>query len=274
MSDDDERSDAEQVLAELDPKRAHEALGVSRRQTLRALASVGALTSVGSASGQSAGTVVADEAYFSNYGWEPDGSGGGTLTIDGDAYTFDGSETIGLPDGGVGGELVTPSGATASELIGPSGQVLWEGDAIRDSVVSRPNDGNTTGFDSTDEAGVIISSSDTLESIGCRLSANVSNQETADIIRFSDSTVLDSVDISGLSAGDVFTFDQVNLSADTEYAIAVSASSSWTSGFITLIGEYPYTSDDGVLSITNGYFNDGSTNASHNIVEVGNLGFD
>ena len=132
---DDERSDAEQVLAELDPQPAHEAIRVSRRQTLRALASVGALTTVGSASGQSAGTVVADEAYFANYGWEPSAEGG-TLTIDGDQYTFDGSEEIGLDDGGVGTELVTPSGQ-ASELIGPSGQVLWERVGIPDSAVYR-----------------------------------------------------------------------------------------------------------------------------------------
>ena len=127
MTDDD----AQQVLAELDPQPAHEVIPVSRRQTLRALASVGALTTVGSASGQSAGTVRADEAYFANYGWEPSAEGG-TLTIDGDEYTFDGGEEIGLDDGSVGTELVTPSGQ-ASELIGPSGQVLWSW--IPDSVV-------------------------------------------------------------------------------------------------------------------------------------------
>ena len=129
---DDERSDAEQVLAELDPQPAHEVIPVSRRQTLRALASVGALSAVGSAHAQSAGTVVADEAYFSNYGWESSAEGG-TLTIDGDQYTFDGSEEIGLPDGGVGTEVLTPDGS-ASELIGPSGQTLWE-TPIPDSVI-------------------------------------------------------------------------------------------------------------------------------------------
>jgi len=156
---DDERSDAEQVLAELDPQPAHEAIRVSRRQTLRALASVGALTTVGSASGQSAGTVVADEAYFANYGWEPSAEGG-TLTIDGDQYTFDGSEEIGLDDGGVGTELVTPSGQ-ASELIGPSGQVLWSvipdsgmlrwlfEESLEDSWNNNDLTGHATGYSST-----------------------------------------------------------------------------------------------------------------------------
>ena len=130
----DERSDAEQVLNELEPQPAHEAIPVSRRQTLRALASVGALTTVGSASGQSAGTVIADEAVFSNYGWESSAEGG-TLTIDGDQYTFDGSGEIGLPDGGVGTELVTPD-EIESELIGPSGQVLFRAFTIPDSVFS------------------------------------------------------------------------------------------------------------------------------------------
>jgi len=121
---DDERSDAEQVLDELDPQPAHEALPVSRRQTLRALASVGALTSVGSAHAQSAGTVVADEAYFSNYGWEPSAEGG-TLTIDGDEYTFDGSGEIGLPDGAQAENFLTPTGQRVVEVIGPNGNTLF-----------------------------------------------------------------------------------------------------------------------------------------------------
>ena len=140
MSDDDP---VDRVIDALDPQPVAESLPVSRRQTLRALASVGALGSVGSASAQSAGTVVADEAVFSNYGWESSADGG-TLTIDGDEYTFDGSEEIGLPDGGVGTEVVTPDGS-ASEVIGPSGQVLWAvGQLFEQTTMSHARQYHTT----------------------------------------------------------------------------------------------------------------------------------
>jgi len=132
MSDDDLSA---AVRDELDPTPASEAdWPVSRRDTLRALAGVGALA-VGPGGAQgAAGTGIADEAYFSNYGWESTAEGG-VLTIDGAEFTFDGSETIGLPDGGTGRELVTEGGATASEVIGPDGSVLYDGDVIPDSVV-------------------------------------------------------------------------------------------------------------------------------------------
>ena len=186
MTDADERSDAEQVLAELDPQPAHEVIPVSRRQTLRALASVGALSAVGSASAQSAGTVVADEAVFSNYGGEPSAEGG-TLTLDGDEYTFDGSSEIGLDDGSVGTELLTPGG-DASELIGPSGQVLWA-PPIPDSVVSRISDNYSNNSAST-ASGLLFSSTEPWPSIGAELSANVSGATRAYIYRSSDDVLM------------------------------------------------------------------------------------
>jgi len=130
MSDDE----IERVIDELDPQPITATdVPVSRRQALRGLASVGALATVGDVRAQdAAGTVIADEAYFSNYGSEATAEGY-DLTLDGDTYSFDGSEEIGLPGGGVGTEVVTPSGATGSEIVGPSGQVLWQANAIPDS---------------------------------------------------------------------------------------------------------------------------------------------
>jgi len=121
MSDDEIAA----IIDDLDPTPAAEALPVSRRQALRALAGVGALgVAPGGVAGQ-AGTVRADEAYFSNYDIEQTAAGV-DLTIDGQTFAFDGSDTIGLPDGGQGTALVTPSGATASAVVGPSGEVVWE----------------------------------------------------------------------------------------------------------------------------------------------------
>jgi len=139
----------------LDPTPASEAeWPVSRRDTLRALAGVGALA-VGPGGAQgAAGTGIAEEAYFSNYGWEPDADGG-VLTIDGAEFTFDGSETVVLPDGGEASTVVLPDGSTASTVVGPDGGVLKES-AIPDSEVAfrdsssdalkifDPSDGTTT----------------------------------------------------------------------------------------------------------------------------------
>lgn len=149
MSDDDLTA---AVRDALDPTPASEAdWPVSRRDTLRALAGVGALA-VGPGGAQgAAGTGIADEAYFSNYGWESTAEGG-VLTIDGAEFTFDGSETIGLPDGGQGTELVTPSGASASEVVGPGGEVVFEGE-IPDSDLTQYSltdpDGRITVVDSS-----------------------------------------------------------------------------------------------------------------------------
>ena len=134
---DDER--VQQVIDELDPTPAHEAAWpVSRRQTLRALAAAGLLGSVGSASAESAGRVIADEAFLSNYESESV-SDGWELTIDDDVFalTESDTETIGLPDGGLGSELVTPSGVEAREFVGPDGSVVWQGDVIPDSGLLR-----------------------------------------------------------------------------------------------------------------------------------------
>ena len=124
MSDDR----VQQVIDELDPTPAHEVdWPVSRRQTLRALAAAGLLgAGSGSASAESVGGVIADEAFLSNYGSESV-SDGWELTIDDDVFALTESEnTIGLPDGGVGEEVVLPSGAEASEMIAPDGTVVWE----------------------------------------------------------------------------------------------------------------------------------------------------
>ena len=131
----DER--VQQVIDELDPTPAHEVdWPVSRRQTLRALAAAGLLgAGAGSASAQSAGGVIADEAVLSNYGSESV-SDGWEVTIDDDVFGLTASEeTIDLPDGAVGEELVTPSGGEASEIVAPDGTVVFDPFDISDSAI-------------------------------------------------------------------------------------------------------------------------------------------
>ena len=82
--------------------------------------------------------MIADEAVLSNYDSESV-SDGWELTIDDDVFalTESDTETIGLPDGGVGSELVTPSGVEASEFIAPDGSVVWQGDVIPDTAIAQ-----------------------------------------------------------------------------------------------------------------------------------------
>ena len=134
MSDDR----VQQVIEALDPQPASEVdWPVSRRQALRALAAAGLLgAGSGSASAESVGGVIADEAVFSNYDSESV-SDGWELTIDDDVFALTESErTIGLPDGGVGEEVVLPNGDAASEVIAPDGSVVFEGDEIPDRAVA------------------------------------------------------------------------------------------------------------------------------------------
>ena len=146
MSDDR----VQQVIEELDPTPAHQAAWpVSRRQTLRALAAAGLLgAGSGSASAESAGGVIADEAFFSNYASE-DVSDGWELTIDDDVFalTESDTETIGLPDGGVGEEVIMPDGVRASEMIAPDGTVVY---AIPNIVAYGGSDDNTYVHDVSD----------------------------------------------------------------------------------------------------------------------------
>jgi|GEM_PF-5327355 len=132
---DDER--VQQVIDALDPTPASDVdWPVSRRQTLRALAAAGLLgAGSGSATAESAGGVIADEATLSNYGSESV-SDGWELEIDEDVFalTESDTETIGLPDGAAAEEIIMPNGVEASEVVAPDGTAVFE-DAIPDSVI-------------------------------------------------------------------------------------------------------------------------------------------
>src|SRR6056297_826750 len=116
--------DAEAIINALDPTPAAEALGVSRRAVLAALAGAGSVAATGTASAQ-AGTVTAGEAFLAGYDSTSTASGY-ELTVDGDTYSFDGSEEIGLPDGSVATTPVAPGGAGVGEIRAPDGSLLWE----------------------------------------------------------------------------------------------------------------------------------------------------
>ena len=146
---------------------------------------------------------------------------------------------------------------------------------IPDSVVSRPDDDSTApGRD--DVQGMEIELKSDWPSIGGRISNNSSGADTARLYDSDTRSQIDSVDISGLSSGDAFTFDDVNLESGKKYIIFLDGAN-WTLGFRDNESNYPYTSDD--VDITGNVSE--STNASvytddvvQAIDDIGNTGFD
>jgi len=150
------------------------------------------------------------------------------------------------------------------------------GAAIPDSVVSRPDDNSTTDRDGDRETGLVIKTKSEWRSIGARISNNTSGANRAYLRDESDESLIESVDISSLSAGDSFTFDGVNLSSNQEYFITVDGDGSdYTLGF--LAGDdtnFPYESDDVdiVDAIRGPDFE--RDNAAQAVNDIGNTGFE
>ena len=144
-------------------------------------------------------------------------------------------------------------------------------DVIPDSVVAREDDNNSTS--QTDNFGFEIELKADWPSIGARISNNTSGLTRA-ILQEDDGTNIETIDISGLSAGEAFTFDDVDLQDGNKYRIITDAEgSSFTHGFFDGSQNYPYTTAD--IDITN-RIRDGSVDQGSpgNINDIGNVGFD
>lgn len=147
-------------------------------------------------------------------------------------------------------------------------------DAIPDSVVSRPDDNNSTTDSRT--LGLKIESTVDWPSIGAELSSNSTDFTTAYIYRESDGQLMGQTDVSPLSAGDTFVVEDVNLQSNTVYNFVMDAEgSSWTTGYLGGPPDYPFTSADSQLSIIDGAEDaTAEANAASSFKRVGNVGFD
>jgi len=158
-------------------------------------------------------------------------------------------------------------------MIGASrAGVFSGGDAIPDTLVSRPpDDGSTTP---TTKLGLRFTTAVDWpkNSFDAKISQNVLSQSTAYLYRVSDSTLIDTVDVSSLVAGDSFTF-AASLSAGTAYDVVLDNNgSSWTTGFDTGTN-FPIASPDGNLTIESGIDRTNVTLIpdSHAILQIGNI---
>ena len=156
-----------------------------------------------------------------------------------------------------------------SEVRSGDGRVFFEGDAIPDSVVSRPED-TAKGTDNAERGKQIELKSD-WPSIGARISSKTSGATRA-YLRDNDFNLIDDVDISALSAGDTFTFDGVDLQSGQKYLISLDAEGAdWENGDFS-DADFPYTSED--VDIT-GRVVDSNIDQERlqAINDIGNVGF-
>ena len=165
------------------------------------------------------------------------------------------------------GSIRLGDGSEISEVRTGAGDVLFS--AIPDSVVSRPNDGRT--FSESDRRGVKFDTSEEWPSIQGEISQNTANVTTAYVTK-TDGTIIQSVSISGLSAGDVFTFQDIGLSSGTYYMMIDAGGSNYDQGARENLS-YPFSDSDGDLTLEAGVFNSGSNENQdcYNIKQLGNI---
>jgi len=155
-----------------------------------------------------------------------------------------------------------------------NGRSVGGGTDIPDSVVSRDPDNNSPVRQY--KTGVRIETSQDWPEIQAEVSANSDNATKA-YLQETDGTVIDTVS-TNLTAGDVVTFDNANLSANTKYNFVIDdeGAGSYTHGEYTSTANHPYTSSDGNLSIIDNALDQQSTSAADalfNLYRIGNVGF-
>lgn len=163
---------------------------------------------------------------------------------------------------------ITIDGQNVSEVTA-DGNVVWN--AIPDSVVSREQDDSTN--DRPEKMGLKIEVHSDWSSIGARISENTSGTTRAYLWDDSKSEI-ESVDISSLSAGDAFTFDDVNLESGNQYFIVSDAEGSEYTGGFFFGGNFPYeTSDIDIIGRYDGRNDVTDTKDPFNINDIGDVGF-
>lgn len=171
-----------------------------------------------------------------------------------------------------GGALGSPRAVTSSgtQYVSHDGLEL---NPIHDTLVSRPaDDGSFDG--NSDARGLRIETSQKWEQIQAKISSNTGSGTTTAYLQKTDQTVIQTVDISSLGAGDIVTFDQANLTDNTKYDILLDADSSTYQYGQYTSASYPYTSNDGNLKMTTGVTGGGSglqDSIAFSYVDIGNI---
>lgn len=183
-----------------------------------------------------------------------------------------------LADGSVGFvAMTTGDGAVGSpRAVNAAGTLYVSHDALElnpipDSVVPRPDDDNTASF--SNARGVRIDTSQEWPEFYGEISSLGSGYTRAYIYRVSDGQLLDDIDVSSNSAGDVIKWPNAGLSANETYNVVMDAEGgSWTAAAYTGTKNIPYESSDGYLKIIDGAVNAQSTTGGlFSFKRLGNL---
>jgi hypothetical protein len=142
-----------------------------------------------------------------------------------------------------------------------------------DTDVLRPQDNAT--HNTQDERGLFFSTSQNWSNFQARISSNCGIASDEELILSQSGTIINSVDISNNKSGDVITLKNVNLQTNTSYGLYLRSTNNRSLGYVDLsvAGEsVPFTSNDGNLSITDGYDTGGSNSGKiWGISEIGNI---
>ena len=179
--------------------------------------------------------------------------------------------------------MIPPTSIDGTDITGATidgtdvQEITVDGDVVFSAAPPTPSGSvfrtqDDTSTSVTDKRGLKIAvggSYPEFSTIEAKISANPSGFSRAQVIRLSDGVILDTQNVSGLTAGDVITFS-AQLKQNTDYSIIMDNNgSSYTLGFIGLI--YPFTDPSIDIDIINGAKGDGtvSGSAASNIVAVG-----
>jgi hypothetical protein len=145
---------------------------------------------------------------------------------------------------------------------------------ISDSVVSRDPDNNYSTHN--EYFGVKFETETEWSKIGGRISSNTADATRAYIYRVSDGKLIGDTNISALSSNDEFIIDLDNnlVSWDSYEFVLDAEGSSYTLGHYDDDFNAPYTSHDGVLTITEGVRESYESSTINGISEIGYVGIE
>ena len=143
--------------------------------------------------------------------------------------------------------------------------------AIPDISVERDADDGTTTDDGKN--GVAFETTVEWPSFDGRISQNTGGVTRAYLINKDSSDIIADIDISNLSAGDAFRFEDVDLDPEPEYTMELDAEGeTYDQGFASDGGGLPVSSDGDELTMTGGAGGGGGDrNDPSCISEIGNL---
>jgi len=148
------------------------------------------------------------------------------------------------------------------------GQTVFVAEVLPTTVTSRPDDDSSAGG-ITNSRGLVVNPNSDFDRFGARISNNTSGVTRARLFDYSQAAFVETVDISGLTAGDAFTFSTA-VNAGTDYGVEVDDfGGSYTIGFSQGTANYPFTGVD--FDIT-AFSSDGAQNTNAGVQGVNDIG--